>query len=52
MPNQLRKERHGDVLVVTFCNLSRANAVDDRVLLALQGAIHEAADNGARARCV
>ena len=49
MPNQLRKERHGDVLVVTFCNLSRANAVDDRVLLALQGAITEAADNGARA---
>ncbi len=49
MPSRLRTERQGDVLVITLSNLSRANAVDDELLLGLREAIVSAADQGARA---
>ena len=49
MPSRLRKERQGEVLVLTLCNRSRANAVDDRLLLAIRTAILEEAERGARA---
>ena len=49
MPSRLRTERQGDVLVITLSNLTRANAVDDVLLVSLRGAITSAADQGARA---
>ncbi len=49
MPNRLRKERQGDIVLLTLCHLQRANAVDDRLLLALREAIVDAAEHGARA---
>lgn len=49
MPSRLRKERQGEVLVLTLWNRARANAVDDRLLLAIRTAILEEAERGARA---
>ena len=49
MPSRLRKERQGDIVLLTLCHLQRANAVDDRLLVALREAIVEAAEQGARA---
>lgn len=48
MPSRLRKERQGEVLVLTLWNRSRANAVDD-CLLVIRTAILEEAERGARA---
>lgn len=48
MPNRLRVERLGDLAVFTLSYVQRANALDDRLLLALREAIHDAAASGAR----
>ena len=49
MPSRLRTEHQGNVLVISLSNLSRANAVDDALLLSLREAITAAAAHGARA---